>query len=111
MPLRHGHISFNVLNWYYFAIHYLAALFCYFLCRDLGRSLAASILGGVSFALGGYIGTTDWPQMINGAIWGPLVFLFLFRAARGLRPSPMPLFLAFFSESHGSAATTRSPFF
>jgi hypothetical protein len=86
LPLDDGHISFTALNWYYTLIHYLAALFCYMLCRDLGRSTLASILGGAAFGPGGYIGNTDWPQMINGAIWGPLVFLFLFRAARGLRP-------------------------
>ena len=86
LPFDDGHISFTALNWYYTLIHYLAALFCYLLCRDLGRGTLASILAGAAFGLGGYIGNTDWPQMINGAIWGPLVFLFLFRAARGLRP-------------------------
>jgi hypothetical protein len=48
--------------------------------------MAGSILAGLAFALGGYVGNTVWPQMINGAIWGPLVLLFLFRAARGTRP-------------------------
>lgn len=86
LPLRDGHISFHYLNWYYMSIHYFAALFCYWLCRDLGRGQLASVIGGVSFGLGGYVGNVDWPQMINGAIWGPLVFLFLFRAARGVRP-------------------------
>jgi hypothetical protein len=86
LPLDNGHISITMLNWYYTLIHYLAALFCYLLCRDLGRSILASMLAGVAFGLGGYIGTTDWPQMINGAIWGPLIFLFLLRAARGIRP-------------------------
>jgi hypothetical protein len=86
LPLDHGHINFTTLAWYYVSIHYMAALFCYFLCRDLGRSVIASVLAGVAFGLGGYIGNTDWPQMINGAVWGPLVFLFLFRAARGVRP-------------------------
>ncbi len=86
LPLRDGHISFGWLNWYFMSIHYLAALFCYFLCRDLGRGTIASMIGGVSFGLGGYVGNVDWPQMINGAIWAPLVFLFLFRAARKIRP-------------------------
>jgi len=86
LPLRDGHISLHYLSWYYMAIHYLAALFCYGLCRDLGRSRLASILAGVSFALGGYIGNVGYPQIVNGAAWGPLVFLFLFRALRGVRP-------------------------
>jgi len=86
LPLRNGHISIHYLNWYFMLIHYFAALFCYWLCRDLGRSRFACVIGGIAFGLGGYIGNTDWPQMINGAIWGPLVFLFLFRAIRGVRP-------------------------
>jgi hypothetical protein len=86
LPLRDGHISFGWLNWYFMSIHYFAALFCYLLCRDLGRGEIASVIGGVSFGLGGYVGNVDWPQMINAAIWAPLVFLFLFRAASGARP-------------------------
>ncbi|HYL34567.1 MAG TPA: hypothetical protein VEV17_01495 [Bryobacteraceae bacterium] len=95
-PLDRGHISTTILNWYYMAIHYLAALFCYLLCRDLGRSVAGSVLAGVAFGLGGYIGTTDWPQMINGAVWAPLVFLFLFRVARGVRPLASAAFSGLF---------------
>lgn len=86
LPRQHGHISMVSLQWYYVAIHYMAALFCYLLCRDLGVSRWASMIGGLVFSLGGYVGTTDWPQMVNGAVWSPLVFLFLLRAARGDRP-------------------------
>src|SRR3982074_2617441 len=81
LPLHNGWISQKALHWYFMLIHYLAALFCYWLCRDLGRSRTASILGGAVFAFGGFIGNNDWPQMLNGAIWTPLVFLFLLRAA------------------------------
>src|SRR5205823_1970487 len=55
-----------------------------------------SILAGIAFGLGGYIGSTDWPQMINGAIWGPLIFLFLLRAARGIRPAVSAAFSGLF---------------
>jgi len=47
---------------------------------------AASLLAGCVFALGGYIGNAGWPQMVNGALWLPLVFLFLLRAGRGQHP-------------------------
>lgn len=96
LPLHRGHLNFDILNWYFLSIHYLAALFCYFLCRDLGRSIIGSVLAGLAFGLGGYIGTADWPQMINGAIWGPLILLFLFRAARGVRPIASAAFSGLF---------------
>ncbi|HEY6392700.1 MAG TPA: YfhO family protein [Bryobacteraceae bacterium] len=86
VPRVGGHIRMWALQWYYIAIHYMAALFCFLLCRDLGRSRAASLVAGLAFSLAGYVGWTDWPQMVNGAVWTPLVFLFLLRAARGVRP-------------------------
>ncbi|MDP8980275.1 MAG: YfhO family protein [Acidobacteriota bacterium] len=85
-PHKGAHLPMSELQWYYVAIHYMAALFAYLLCRDLGRSRAASLAAGIIFALSGYIGTNDWPQMVNGAVWTPLIFLFLLRAVRGVRP-------------------------
>ncbi len=87
MPLdAAGHIRPIVLQWYFIAIHFMAAAFCYRLCRDLGRSFAGSIFGAMIFTFGGYVGSTDWPQMLNGAVWMPLVFLYLLRAGAGKRP-------------------------
>jgi len=86
LPLKNGLIRRSYLHWYVALIHALAALFGYFLCRDLDRSRLASLIGGTAFALAGEVGNTDWPQMLNGIIWAPLVLLFLFRAVRGRRP-------------------------
>ena len=86
LPLKEGQIRRSYLHWYMALIHVLAALFGYWLCRDLGRSRLASLIGGSAFALAGEVGNTDWPQMLNGIIWAPLVLLFLFRAVRGRRP-------------------------
>lgn len=83
LPLKNGRINPLWLNLDFILTHFLAAVFCYWLCRYLGRSRAASILGGVAFALSGVVGSVGWPQMLNGAIWIPLVFLFLLRATRG----------------------------
>ncbi|MBV9745192.1 MAG: hypothetical protein JO099_15635 [Acidobacteriia bacterium] len=84
LPLRHdGLIRWWALQWYFVVIRFMAFGFCYLLCRDLGRSRIASLLAGAVFALGGYIAHTGWPQMVNGALWLPLVFLFLLRAGRG----------------------------
>jgi hypothetical protein len=85
-PLKHGFIRDVTLNWYIALIRFMAALACYALCRDLGRSQAASILGASAFAFAGYVATTAWPQMLNGTVWAPLVFLFSLRAIRGAKP-------------------------
>ena len=86
VPRFSGHIPRAALQWYFIAIHYMAALFCYMLCRDLRRSRPASLIAGLIFSLAAYVGTTDWPQMVNGAVWAPLVLLFQLRAVRGYRP-------------------------
>jgi len=86
LPLRDGRIREEFLNAYFVGIHFMAALFCYWLCRELRRSRAASLLAGATFGLGGYIGFTDWPQMLNGAVWAPLILLFFLRALRGASP-------------------------
>ncbi len=86
MPLRNGLIRVESLNWYFVLIRFMAMAFAYALCRDLGRSRSAALIAGCVFGLAGYIGSTDWPQMVNGAVWGPLVLLFLLRATRGQAP-------------------------
>ena len=101
-----GRLSVTALNWYYVVIHFMAAAFAFLFCRDLGRSRAASFAAGLIFAFSGYLGATDWPQMINGAVWIPLVFLFQLRAVRGQRTaasaalSGMFLGIAFLSGHH-----------
>lgn len=85
-PLKNGFIQLQFVHWYFVLIHFQAALFCYWLCRDLKRSHAASLLSGVAFALGGFIGTIDWPQHLNSALWAPLIVMFFLRSMRGDRP-------------------------
>ena len=85
-PLKNGFIREVSLNWYIAMIRFMAVLACYLLCRDLGRSKGASILGASAFGFAGYVATTAWPQMLNGAVWAPLVFLFSLRALRGDKP-------------------------
>ncbi|HEU0120979.1 MAG TPA: hypothetical protein VFQ91_10685 [Bryobacteraceae bacterium] len=80
-----GKLTVASIHWYVVLIRLQAALFCYLLCRDWKRSRAASVLGGIVFGLGGFIGYTDWPQLLNGVAWLPLVLLFLTRALRGRR--------------------------
>ena len=106
MPLQNGHIANWALAWYFVIIHLMAAGFCYLFCRNFSLSRSASLAGGLIFSLSGYLGTTGWPQMINGAVWIPLIFLFQLRAARSARPianaalSGMFLGIAFLSGHH-----------
>ncbi len=85
LPTSHGWIRQNIVHWYYVLIHFMGVLFAYKLCRDQGRSDAAAVFGGLLFGLGGYMGYVDWPQMLNGAVWAPLVLMFLLRVERGHR--------------------------
>src|SRR5262249_15679901 len=39
----------------------------------------ASIMAGAAFSFGGYLGNMPWPQMLHGAMWIPLIFLFFHR--------------------------------
>lgn len=96
MPLHRGWLREDVLHWYYVLIHILAALTCYALARDLGRSRGASVVAGCVYSLAGYVAFNDWPQMVNGAVWAPLVFLYLFRVARGERVIASSLLSGFF---------------
>ncbi|HWR50682.1 MAG TPA: YfhO family protein [Bryobacteraceae bacterium] len=87
MPLVSGDtVRLGFLNWYFIAVHAMAVLFCYWLCRDLKRTRVASALAGTAFGLGSFLNTVNWPQMTNGTVWIPLVILFLLRAVRGRRP-------------------------
>ena len=87
MPLRDGYVQFTSLNWHYVLMRFLAALFCYWLCRDLRLSRGASVLAGCAFGFSGFLGSVAWLDVANGALTTPLVFLFLFRAVRGEFPA------------------------
>jgi hypothetical protein len=82
-PLENGWMRQAYLHWYWVLIHYMAVLFGYWLCRDVRLSRAASAIGGLAFGLGGWMGSIEWPQMLNGALWAPVVTLFLLRVLRG----------------------------
>ncbi len=78
-PLDDGHIDLAWIHLHFVLMHLLAALFMYGLIRQLGRGRYAAVLAGVAFACSGYVASTAWPQMMHGAIWIPLIFLFFHR--------------------------------
>jgi len=87
LPLRDGYLRVDCLNWLYVAIRFLAALLGYRLCRELGAGLAAAVLAGCAFSFGGFLGTAPWLDVFNGAIWTPLIALYVLRVVRGQRPA------------------------
>lgn len=87
LPLRDGYLRWEFLNWYYVLLHALAALGAYALCRELGRSRAASVLAAGAFSFGGFLGSAAWLDVLSGAVWTPFVAVFFVRAARGRRPA------------------------
>ncbi len=80
-PLKEGYLDFRWVHWHFVGMHLLAAAFMYACCRQLGSSRYASVVAGAAFSFSGYLGTTVWPQMLHGAMWIPLVFLFFHRMA------------------------------
>ena len=85
-PLHQGQIQFFYVHLWYVSIHCLAALFAYWLFRDLRCSPGPSVVGAILFATMGFYGNTEWPHHLTPAIFAPLVFLFLLRALRGRTP-------------------------
>src|SRR5712692_4171257 len=78
-PLENGYLSLAWVHWHFVLMHLLAAIFMYALCRELGSSRFAAIVAGAAFSFGGYMGNMPWPQMLHGAMWIPLIFLFFHR--------------------------------
>ncbi|MBI4908427.1 MAG: hypothetical protein HY820_32680 [Acidobacteria bacterium] len=79
--LKYGYLQFAALNWYWVIIHWLAGWFCFLLARDRGLGFHTALVAGVLFACGGFVGTVAWLDVVNGAIWIPLVMLFVFRGS------------------------------
>jgi len=84
-PLRRGWLRQGVLHWWFFLLHFVAALNLYWLVRSLGTGRLPAVFGGLCFGLFGFLGSNDWPQMISGLIWAPLVFRFILKARIGVK--------------------------
>jgi hypothetical protein len=96
LPLKQGWLKQVHLHWYFVIIHLLAGWFAYRLARELNCRRLPAVFGAAVFSLSGWLGSTEWPQMINGAVWAPLVFLYLLRAVRPSGSSLPPAVLGGF---------------
>ena len=85
LPLDHGSLRMATLDWWFIAIHFVAACGMYWLCRDLRISRIASVLGAIAFACGGFFGMLTWFDIANATSLTPFIFLFAFRIWEGRR--------------------------
>ena len=85
LPLDGESFRMATLDWWFIAIHLIAAFGVYLLCRDLKVSRTASILAGIAFSCLGYFGSVPQIDRANAASLTPFVFLFAFRMLTGRR--------------------------
>lgn len=62
---------------------FFAGIFTYCLCRALGLTRLASVLGGVTFMFSGFlVAQIHHQNLLDSAVWLPLILCFIERAAR-----------------------------
>jgi len=96
LPLRDAALSFAELNWLYFTLHFVAALFAYRFCRYLALAVLPSLLGAVAFSCTGFLGSIPWIDISSAVAVTPLIFYFAFRlwTEEGILMNAAPLGLA-----------------
>lgn len=70
-PLEGGHVSRTAFDVYYLLIHLQALLLTYLLCRELEAPPLGAWIGAVLYSFGGVMGTSPWPDHLNGVVWAP----------------------------------------
>jgi len=77
-----GFLQLRFVHLHRAAMHLLAGLLMFGLCREVGRSRAGALFGGLAFSCLGYVASVEWPQILHGVIWTPAAFWALHRAWR-----------------------------
>jgi Bacterial membrane protein YfhO len=85
LPLHDGAIALATLNWWFITVRLIGALGCFLLCREVGSSRIASMLGGMAFACTGYFASMPWLDNANGVSLAPFIVLFAIRIWTGRR--------------------------
>jgi hypothetical protein len=83
-----GLFSLRVFHVYYVLTHVLAAFFLFVLARELGLGTFPSFVASLCFSLAGFMSRIPWSDMLDSAIWLPLILLFLIRAWRSTELLP-----------------------
>jgi uncharacterized membrane protein YfhO len=76
-----AHIAYN-LN---YVIHFiLAGIFTYFFAKEIGLSKTAALISSIIFIFSGFlIGHLEHMDILNSAIWMPLILIFIEKILRG----------------------------
>lgn len=78
-----GLLSERLYLQYHVLARLLAACFMFLLARELGvRNAFGAFIAGLCFGVGGFVGNAGGLQLLDSAIWLPLVLLFFLRALR-----------------------------
>jgi hypothetical protein len=77
-----GLLPLSVIEGFVILAHFLAACFMFALARRLGLSYFGAVVAGLCFSLSGYTARVGvgYVNMLNGAIWLPLIFLAFIQA-------------------------------
>lgn len=76
-----GLLSKGFYNVCYVLAHLLAAICMFLLARELTLSRPAAFVAALCFGLGGFMGRAIQPEVLQTALWLPLVLLLLIRAS------------------------------
>jgi hypothetical protein len=81
-PFTDGVVSPLLFQVWFALTHFLGGCLMFALAREFGLRRFPSLVAAICFSLGGLLGAVSWPDMVDSAIWLPLIFLFLLRALR-----------------------------
>jgi hypothetical protein len=77
---KNGIVSPRSMNLVYVFLHALAAILMFALARTFGVSRFAALFAGFLFSVAGFTGRIGWFDMLEAAVWLPLIFLFQLKA-------------------------------
>jgi hypothetical protein len=83
---KNGTFSPRSMHIVYVFLHALAAALMFALVRALGLSRFAALFAGLCFSVAGFTGDIVWFDMVESAVWLPLIFLFQLKALQENEP-------------------------
>ncbi|MBM3788032.1 MAG: hypothetical protein FJW30_27110, partial [Acidobacteria bacterium] len=82
LPLKYGRLQIPILNGYFVLMHLIGAWCMFALARAQRISRPSSVVVALGYGCGGFMAAVQWPQMLNGVGYLPLVLLCWLRYLR-----------------------------